>query len=180
MSFSEVSTMETVYLCLGSNIGDRMGFLTEAANRLSRILHAFRVSSVWETEPMYTTVQPRFLNAVICGKTDLDPESLLSETQRIETTLGRNRREETVKGPRPIDIDIVLFGERALDTPELVIPHPGIYERRFFLVPLLELSPELQDPATGKPIRDILHALPQEGVYSWTSARYNFPRFTRS
>jgi 2-amino-4-hydroxy-6-hydroxymethyldihydropteridine diphosphokinase len=167
--------METVFLSIGSNLGDRFLRLSECATRLSQLLENIRTSSIWETAPMYTLKQPYFLNAVVAGRTDIEPVQLLECLHQIEHSMGRIRETETNKGPRPIDIDLVLYGDRIIDSAELVLPHPGLYERRFVLVPLLEIEPDLIEPRSGTPLRTILERLSREGVYSWASGRYNFP-----
>ena len=147
--------MKTVYLGLGSNLGDRERMLQNALDALaSPRLHIRRVSPVYETEPMDVAAQPWFLNAVAEAETDLFPLQLLQRAQRVEAQLGRRRT--TPKGPRSIDIDILLFGKFIVQTPVLEIPHPRFRERRFVLAPLAGLAPDLRDPVTGKTIRELL------------------------
>jgi 2-amino-4-hydroxy-6-hydroxymethyldihydropteridine diphosphokinase len=134
-----------------------------------------RVSSIYETEPMYVSDQPRFLNIALCGTTALPAVQLLERCQAVERQLGRDRVRQQPKGPRVIDLDILLCGREVIHTGELEIPHPLMHERRFVLVPLLELEPRLRDPSTGKAYAETLAELemrPQEqGVYifaPWT------------
>jgi 2-amino-4-hydroxy-6-hydroxymethyldihydropteridine diphosphokinase len=147
--------MKTVYLGLGSNMGDRQAMLREALAALeSPKLHIRRVSPVYETEPMYVPGQHWFLNMAAEAETDLFPLQLLHRTSRVEARLGRRRL--TPKGPRTIDIDILLFGNSVMRTPSLEIPHPRFRERRFVLAPLADLVPELRDPVTRKTVRQLL------------------------
>jgi 2-amino-4-hydroxy-6-hydroxymethyldihydropteridine diphosphokinase len=156
---------ERVFLSLGSNLGRRERNLREAAEALSCCLEDIRCSSIYETRPMYVLKQPKFLNMVVAGRCALQPPELLQQIQEIETRLGRDRSHGTPKGPRLIDIDILLFGRRIIRRDELVIPHPRMKERQFVLIPLLELEPDLTDPATGQPLSSSLQSLQDQGVY---------------
>lgn len=120
-------------------------------------IRVLRESSIYETEPRDFRDQPWFLNQIIEAQTDLFPRQLLTRTQRIEREMGRKRSPQ--KGPRVIDIDIVLFGNSVLQTPELEIPHPRMQQRRFVLEPLAELSPDLRHPVSGRTIRDLLETV---------------------
>lgn len=151
-----------MYLALGSNLGDRAAALRAAYRGLRELLGSPAASGVYETEPMYHLDQPRFLNAVCAGSCALEPLELLRRTQRLEASLGRSG--SVPKGPRTIDIDILLFGELRLEGDRLTVPHPGIRERAFVLVPLLELAPELADPVTGEPYRLSLDSIGRAGV----------------
>jgi 2-amino-4-hydroxy-6-hydroxymethyldihydropteridine diphosphokinase len=147
------------YLGLGSNVGDRRGYLEAAVERLAR--HRIRVlasSSVYETEPVGEVLdQPDFLNACLRVETDLEPEDLLDACKAIERELGR--RPETIRhGPRPVDVDVLLLDEREHASPRLRLPHPEVTQRRFVLVPLLELDPDLTTPG-GERLADALAAL---------------------
>ena len=153
-----------VFLSLGSNLGDRLAFLAEAVSRLGQYLRELRVSSVYETAPLYFTSQPRFLNIVVAGRTRLPPRRLLSSALTIEEALGRDRAASGPKGPRPIDIDLLLYADLLIAEPDLRVPHPGMRERRFVLEPLLELEPLLRDPADGLPLAESLARLPGQGV----------------
>jgi len=155
---------ERVFLSLGSNLGDRRALLAEAVRRLGRSLRELRVSSLYETAPLYVTSQPRFLNIAVAGRTRLSPRRLLEKAQAIERELGRDRAAGGPKGPRTIDIDLLLHGERRLQEPDLRLPHPGLLERRFVLEPLLELEPGLRDPSSGQPLAQALARLPAQGV----------------
>jgi 2-amino-4-hydroxy-6-hydroxymethyldihydropteridine diphosphokinase len=150
--------MKTVYLGLGSNLGDREAMLQAAIGQLQASdLSVLRLSSVYETEPMDLPSQPWFLNLVVEAKTDLFPLQLLARTARIEQNLGRRRTRP--KGPRPIDIDILLYGNFVVRTAALVIPHQRLAERRFVLAPLAELAPELRDPVSRRTVRELLGAV---------------------
>ncbi len=147
--------MKKVYLGLGSNLGDRDAMLRDALRALeSPRLRILRVSPVYETEPMDVPGQHWFLNLVAEAETDLFPLQLLHRTARVEAQLGRRRL--APKGPRSIDIDILLFGNAIVDTAALQIPHPRFRQRRFVLAPLADLAPELRDPLTRRTIRELL------------------------
>ncbi len=137
--------MAKVYLALGSNQGQRLEHLRAAVAALGAVLAVERSSSVYETAAAYVEDQPPFLNAVIVGATELGPHELLAALKTIETQMGR--RAEVRFGPRPIDLDILLYADLTLDTPELKIPHPRMHERAFVLRPLAELAPELVSAA---------------------------------
>ena len=137
--------MTTVYLALGSNLGDREALLNEAIARLADLgVETIRRSAIIETAPAYVLDQPHFLNMVIEARTPLFVTDLLQRTQSVERGMGR--RKTVDKGPRNIDIDILYFGSLILRTPKLTIPHPHIRERPFVLIPLAELNPRLVPP----------------------------------
>ena len=154
---------KTVYLSLGSNIGDRERNLRDAVELLAEPeLRAVRVSSFYETAPLEVLDQPWFLNAVVEAETDLFPKQLLARVQRIEQALGRRRLKP--KGPRTIDIDILLYGGAVIDADELQVPHPRLAERRFVLEPLAELAPNLHHPVTGRTVAEMLLAVARQQV----------------
>jgi 2-amino-4-hydroxy-6-hydroxymethyldihydropteridine diphosphokinase len=138
---------------LGSNIGDREANLRTALDEL----HPERVSPIYETEPVDYRDQAWFLNVVAEVRTDLFPRQFLAMTQRIERELGRVRT--IAKGPRTIDIDILLFGSTVVHAKDLEIPHPRMAERRFVLQPLADLAPEVRHPVTHRSVREMLDAL---------------------
>jgi len=131
------------------------------------------LSTVYETEPLYDTDQPHFLNAVLSGYSLLDPSELLAVTQGVEWKMGRRRSAERRMGPRTLDIDILLYGSAVIETESLVVPHPRMRERGFVLIPLLELCGNLSDPRTGIPFREYLDDLPDQGVYTYRATQYN-------
>jgi 2-amino-4-hydroxy-6-hydroxymethyldihydropteridine diphosphokinase len=134
--------LTTVYLALGSNLGDREALLHEAIRRLAdEGVETVRRSSILETEPAYVLDQPKFLNMVVEARTAHFVTELLRRTQRVERAMGRVKKID--KGPRNIDIDILYFDALTLRTPRLTIPHPGIAERPFVLIPLAEIAPHL-------------------------------------
>ncbi|MFH0820817.1 MAG: 2-amino-4-hydroxy-6-hydroxymethyldihydropteridine diphosphokinase [Candidatus Peregrinibacteria bacterium] len=149
----------TVYLSLGSNKGKREHFLRDALEVLSAhpAIQVTQVSRVYETEPWGKMDQPWFLNQVIELQTSLMPERLLMLCQSVEKKIGRLPSEPW--GPREIDVDILLYGDQALSVPGLRVPHPHMNERRFVLVPLIEITPSLRDPVTGKSYKTILQEL---------------------
>ena len=155
--------MNLVYLSLGSNMGDREGNLRAAINALPAAgVKVLRVSPVYETEPVDYTAQAWFLNLVVEAETDLFPMQLLARTARIERALKRART--VAKGPRTIDIDILLYGSSVVRTETLQIPHPRMAERRFVLQPLVDLSPDLRHPLLQKTVRELLAAAPAQVV----------------
>jgi len=155
--------MKIVYLGLGSNLGDREATLETALRALeSPHLHIRRVSPVYETEPMDVPGQQWFLNMVAEAETDLFPLQLLRRTAAVEAELGRRR--SVPKGPRTIDIDILLFGNSVVTMPDLEIPHPRFRDRRFVLAPLADLAPDLRDPVTRKTVRELLAELRGQAV----------------
>lgn len=146
-------------------MGDTSSLLRSAFAEISGFLREPRRSSFYRTAPRYFLDQAPFLNAVVSGYTRLGPRDLLSAVQEIEAAHGRDRSREVSKGPRTLDIDILLYGTMVLDHPDLVVPHPGLPERLFALLPLLELAPDLRDPRTGRPYADYAAALPDQGIY---------------
>jgi 2-amino-4-hydroxy-6-hydroxymethyldihydropteridine diphosphokinase len=149
---------EAAYLSLGSNLGDREGHLRDAISRLGAEGRVAAVSSFYETEPVEVTAQPWFLNCAIALETAKTPEGLMASILRIEQGMGRKR--ERKKGPRTIDIDILLFGNAVMATPTLTVPHPAMQERRFVLEPLAEIRPEALHPQFNKTVLELLRALP--------------------
>jgi len=155
--------MKLVYLSLGSNIGDRDEHLRDALAQLeSSGVHVLRASPIYETEPVDYTDQRWFLNLVVETETALFPRQLLTRIHKIERALGRVRG--VPKGPRTIDIDILLYGKAVVRTAELEIPHPRMAERRFVLAPLADLAPDLRHPVKQQTVRQMLEAAPPSTV----------------
>jgi 2-amino-4-hydroxy-6-hydroxymethyldihydropteridine diphosphokinase len=155
--------LKTVYLGIGSNIGDREANLREAIDRMEAAgVRVTRRSSLYETEPREVLDQPCFLNAALEAATELFPLQLLACIRNIERAMGRRR--VTPKGPRNIDIDILYYGRSVIHTPELDTPHPGIAERCFVLEPLAEIAPDFRHPMNGKTAQEMLAALAPQGV----------------
>jgi 2-amino-4-hydroxy-6-hydroxymethyldihydropteridine diphosphokinase len=163
-AFSKPPAAATVYIGLGANVGDRPGNLAAAWERVCRLLADTRLSRMYRTEPQHLADQPEYLNAVGSGETTLDPLDLLDALNAIEEDLGRNRAREVRMGPRPIDLDILLYGDLVMESSRLCIPHPRMAERRFVLVPLLELAPGLRDPRTGRRWAEMLPLVAGQGV----------------
>ncbi|HSL46843.1 MAG TPA: 2-amino-4-hydroxy-6-hydroxymethyldihydropteridine diphosphokinase [Anaerolineales bacterium] len=151
-----------VYLALGSNLGDRLTNLKQAINSLTPQMDVKAKSQVYETPPWGYEDQPKFLNQVIKAKTYLDPEPLLKHLKRLEVALGR--KESIRNGPRLIDIDILFYDDRVLDTPSLVIPHPRLHERAFVLLPLMDIDPDLVHPVSKKSVRAMAAACDAVGI----------------
>lgn len=148
-----------MFVGLGSNLGDREGYLRRAVELLRKdpAIEVRAVSSLRETEPVDYLDQPRFLNAAALVETDLAPRALLDRLLAVEQALGRHR-EGPRFGPRTIDLDLLLYGDETVDEPGLCVPHARLAERRFALEPLYELDPDLVVPGRG-PVSDLLAAL---------------------
>jgi 2-amino-4-hydroxy-6-hydroxymethyldihydropteridine diphosphokinase len=147
-----------VYLSLGSNLGDRAANLQQALNKLGEIGKVTSVSSFYETEPIELTSQPWFLNCAAKLDTEKMPRQLMAAILALEQDMGRQRKQK--KGPRIIDIDILLFGSTIIDIAALTVPHPKLHERRFVLEPLAEIAPEVRHPVFKRTIREMRDALP--------------------
>ena len=149
---------KTVYLSLGSNIGDRAANLTRAIEHLRALGDVAAVSAFYETEPIEFTRQAWFLNCAVALETEKLPKQLLSAILRVEREMGRRRT--ITKGPRLIDIDVLLFGSSVINTAQLTVPHPAMHERRFVLEPLAEIAPDARHPVFKKTVRELREALP--------------------
>jgi 2-amino-4-hydroxy-6-hydroxymethyldihydropteridine diphosphokinase len=158
----QIPLIHTVYLGLGSNLGDRNANLLAALDRLGEFMRVERVSSVYETEPLLVEEQPVFHNLDCRGLTGLEPLPLLRALKRIERDLGRVPGPRY--GPRLIDIDILLFDDLLLTTAELTIPHPAMLERAFALIPLAEIAPDLRHPSAKDTIAELALRLDASGV----------------
>jgi len=146
---------QIAYLSLGSNLGDRARNLQDGVAALGEWgVRIVKASSIYETEPVDYLDQPWFLNGVLQAETELDPLPLLRVLRKIEAALGSQKL--IPKGPRLIDLDILLFGQRTIDTPELQVPHPRMLSRRFVLVPLAEIAPNLRHPSWEANVQELL------------------------
>jgi 2-amino-4-hydroxy-6-hydroxymethyldihydropteridine diphosphokinase len=152
----------TVYLALGTNLGDRLANLKQAISALTPQLEVKAQSQVYETPPWGFEEQPKFLNQVVKANTYLDPLPLLKHLKRLEVALGR--QVSFPNGPRLIDIDILFYDDLVLDTPPLVIPHPRLHERGFVLLPLRDIAPELVHPLTKKSVQEMAALSNLEGI----------------
>ncbi len=151
-----------VYLSLGSNVGKREANLREALDRLGKLGSVVAISSFYETEPVELAEQPWFLNCAALLETEKMPRQLLKALLDLERRMGRRRMQN--KGPRKIDIDILLFSDLIVETVELTIPHPALHTRRFVLEPLAEIAPEVVHPVFKKTVRELRDALPSGQV----------------
>ena len=150
---------KTVYLSLGSNLGERAKNLRAAIAALADAgVRLGKVSSFYETEPVDLREQPWFLNCAVEGKTELPPSALLKKLREIETRMGSKKL--IAKGPRLIDVDILLYGGETIDTPELQVPHPRMHSRRFVLVPLQEIAPQAVHPSLKRTVKQLLEETP--------------------
>jgi 2-amino-4-hydroxy-6-hydroxymethyldihydropteridine diphosphokinase len=157
-----VSDTTTVYLSLGSNLGNRQENLDQALKLLALRMRLGKVSSIYDTEPIGNVNQPRFLNLACEAFTRLTPEGLLALVKGIEQKMGRYSQSGE---PRIIDIDILLFGEKVINNQDLVVPHPQMAERSFVLVPLSEIAPDIVHPVTKKTIKEMNQAIKEvQGV----------------
>jgi 2-amino-4-hydroxy-6-hydroxymethyldihydropteridine diphosphokinase len=148
---------------MGSNLGDRLKNLQEAIAALREAgIEVIRISSTYQTEPVDYFDQPWFLNIVVQAETGLAPAAMLENLREIETKMGSKKL--IAKGPRLIDMDILLFADEVIETPELQIPHPRMHLRRFVLVPLTEIAPTVQHPLSHLSISDLLARTPDKSV----------------
>ena len=161
--------MAIVYLSLGSNIGDRVGYVQQATSLLGACenINIVSTSSFYETEPWGMESENWFVNAVIQITTTLEPEQLLAECQRIENQLGRKRADKNVEySDRTIDIDIIFYDNIIINTPTLTIPHKHFHRRVFMLIPMLEIAPDFVHPFFGKTVENLYEAIDEpEMVY---------------
>lgn len=153
---------DIAYLSLGSNLGKREQQLRLAMQRLGGLGRVISVSSIYDTQPVEVSDQPWFLNCAVALETDRSPQQLLSGVLAIEREMGRERSRK--KGPRKIDIDILLCGQQIIHSPQLTVPHPAMHERRFVLEPLAEIAPEVRHPLLKKSINDLLAKLRDRAV----------------
>ena len=154
--------MHTIYLGLGSNLGDRAGNLRAAVEALAPEIEVLDQSALYETPPWGVEDQPAFLNMALKAQTGLTPDALREHVKQIEAEVGRIPSYHW--GPRLIDIDILLYGDSIVDTPDLVIPHPQMHKRPFVLVPLVSIAPDAIHPLLGYSIRELVRHVDTSGI----------------
>jgi 2-amino-4-hydroxy-6-hydroxymethyldihydropteridine diphosphokinase len=163
--------MPIAYIALGSNLGDRAAILAAATDRLGRLGRVVARSSLYETEPVGYRDQPVFLNAALALETELEPLPLLHALLSIERELGRDRSRGLTKGPRTLDLDLLLLGGAIVAGEELTLPHPALAHRRFVLTPLAQIAPHVRHPQLKQTMTDLLAQLPDEGENRVSSVR---------
>jgi 2-amino-4-hydroxy-6-hydroxymethyldihydropteridine diphosphokinase len=150
--------MVRVALSVGSNLGDRRAHLDSAVRQLRSVIAGIQASEVIETEPVdVPEPQPPYLNMAVVGETSLDPEALIAGLLKIERRAGRERR--SPRAARPLDIDVIFYGDQIVNAPTIVVPHPRFRERRFVLEPLAAIASEWVDPVTGRTVKTLLEEL---------------------
>ena len=163
MADYRIMTKGLAAIALGSNLasrlGDREANLREAVRQVGRLGVVKAVSSFYDTEPVGLVEQPRFLNGAMLLETDLGPQELMRELLRVEREMGRERQGAVAKGPRVIDLDLLLYGDWVLWAEDLILPHPRMEERRFVLEPLAEIAPEWVHPVLGLTVREMLERI---------------------
>jgi 2-amino-4-hydroxy-6-hydroxymethyldihydropteridine diphosphokinase len=158
----------TAAIALGSNLsssfGDREANLREALRRIDVLGRVSAVSSFFDTEPVGYTEQPRFLNGAALLETELAPVGLLRGLLEIERQMGRDRTAAVAKGPRVIDLDLLMYGGVVMETAELTLPHPEMHERAFVLAPLVEIAPEMKHPVLQSSVAELFAKLKSQGL----------------
>ncbi len=161
-----LKTPYTVVIGMGSNLGDREKLLNDALKEMKKLGKNFKMSSIWEADPWDSFSTETFLNAVVIFKTTLSPYILLRELQKIEDFLGRKRTPGLKWENRNIDLDILFYGEKIIETTDFHVPHKYLHHRAFVLIPLAELSPNFNVFHLQKKVKDIVQSLPKTDIQS--------------
>lgn len=152
--------MADVFIGLGTNLGDRLALMRDAVSQLRRHIDVSRISPVYETEPVGYLDQPRFLNAVVSGTTDLEPHDLLARLHEIEAALDRER--PFPNAPRTIDLDLLFYDDLIINDEAITVPHPRLHERLFVLVPLNDIAPGFVHPGIGMTVSELRSGFDEE------------------
>jgi 2-amino-4-hydroxy-6-hydroxymethyldihydropteridine diphosphokinase len=174
MTFSDGYT--SLWLALGSNLGDSESILLFAFDRLEKeLLTSAKRSRLWKSKARYLETQPDFFNAVIRGTTSLPPFDVLDFIQSVERDFGRKREGAPAKGPRTLDIDILLYNNEIISTDRLIVPHASMRDRKFVLLPMMDIDRSIVDPVSGRLFMEYLRSLPPQGIYPWKGLCYDAP-----
>jgi 2-amino-4-hydroxy-6-hydroxymethyldihydropteridine diphosphokinase len=163
---------QSCYFSLGSNTGNRTANISRAINKLRKYFDIIDISSIYLTYPQEYTEQPLFFNCAVKAASSHNAHKTLEIIKAIETQMKRVKNPDIPKGPRNIDIDLILYGNRIINDDILKVPHPGMNERKFVLLPLLELNPELTDPKSGLSLNTSLEKLEAQGIYYLPGKEY--------
>lgn len=174
MRTTKRTTRTDFALALGANLGDARSTLLDALDLLDSLLGPLTRAPLYETRPVSPIPQPDFVNTVALGSTSLPPDAVLALAQQVERHAGRRRGGER-NAPRPLDVDLLLYGDRVTDEPELTLPHPRLTSRRFVLAPLADVAPERIVPPSGQTVRELFEQTPDDGSVRRLEADRDLP-----